>query len=98
MSDFTVTRAYLADKINNKVGISYLESIEIIDVLFDEIINGVKNEEVVKISSFGSFYSRQKKQRIGRNPKTKEEAIIAPRKVVSFYVSNILKNKINSKK
>jgi integration host factor subunit alpha len=55
-----------------------------------ELIDG----NSVKLSSFGSFMVRQKKERIGRNPKTKEEAVIDARRVVVFRASKELKNRI----
>jgi integration host factor subunit alpha len=94
MSD-TITRSYLAESVYKKVGISFLESADMVDSVFAEIISAIKKEEEVKIASFGSFYVRSKKQRLGRNPKTKKEAVITPRKVVSFYASNMLKKRIN---
>ena len=92
----TVTRATLTDKVYHEIGMSYTESANLVDILFNELVNGLLKDETVKISSFGSFYVRTKKQRVGRNPKTKKTAIIKPRKVISFYASNYLKDKINS--
>jgi integration host factor subunit alpha len=91
----TITRSYLAESVYKKVGISLTESAEIVDTVFDEIIKAINDSDEVKIAAFGSFYTRSKSKRIGRNPKTKKEAIIEPRKVVSFYASNILKKRIN---
>lgn len=95
MSEDTVTRAYLTDVIHQKFGYSRAESADFIDAILEEINQSLVNESEVKISSFGTFKVRQKKPRIGRNPKTKEEIPISARNVVSFYVSNILKNRIN---
>lgn len=92
----TVTRASLTDTVYREIGMSYTESANLVDVLFEELINGLVGDNCAKISSFGSFYVNVKKQRVGRNPKTKKEAIIASRKVVNFYASNLLKEKINS--
>jgi integration host factor subunit alpha len=52
--------------------------------------------ETVKISSFGSFFVRQKGQRIGRNPKTGQEVPIRPRRVLVFRASHVLKNRVNA--
>ena len=92
----TVTRSVLADAVYKEIGISHAESSELVDITFDELINGMIKSGVVKIASFGSFYIKEKRERIGRNPRNKKEAIIKARKVVSFYPSNILKEKINS--
>jgi integration host factor subunit alpha len=93
----TITRAVLADSLYKEVGISQTEASTIVDFIFDHIVFTLAKEEEVKITAFGSFYPRKKKQRIGRNPRTKKEAIIAERMVVSFYASNILKERINKK-
>jgi len=67
---------------------------DIVDQIFEEMILELIDGKSVKLSSFGSFMVRDKKQRIGRNPKTKEEAIIDARRVVVFRASKELKNKV----
>ncbi len=94
----TVTRSYLMEKIHRKLGYSRSEAAGFIDVVVDEVNQGLKRDGEVKISSFGTLLVRHKKTRIGRNPKTKKEVPISARKVVSFYASNLLKKKINGKK
>ena len=96
MEDSTVTRAYLADVVYRKMGYSRSECADLVDAVIEEIISGLEKQGVVKLSSFGSFRMRQKKERIGRNPKTKEEVPIPPRKVISFYASALMKKRINS--
>ena len=96
MKDQTVTRAYLMEGVHKKLGYSRAEAGEIIDALLEEINKGLHREKEVKISSFGTFQVRMKKPRIGRNPKTKKEAQIHARNVVSFYASNLLKKRINA--
>jgi integration host factor subunit alpha len=91
----TVTRAYLAEAIYNKFGYSRAESSDVVDAVIEEIIVGLEKEDEVKISSFGTFKIKKKNERVGRNPKTKKEVPITARKVASFYVSKILKKKIN---
>jgi integration host factor subunit alpha len=95
MQEDTVTRAYLTDSIYKKLGFSRAECADLVDAVLDEVNKGLIKDGEVKISAFGSFKVRQKKQRIGRNPKTKAEVPISARKVVSFYVSNLLKKRIN---
>ena len=68
---------------------------EIINDLIELIISGIKRDKKLKISNFGTFTLREKKSRIGRNPKTKEEFTISARKVIKFKTSNFLINKIN---
>lgn len=95
MSQNTVTRAYLADVIHQELGFSRAESMEMVDAVFEELILALEETGVLKISSFGSFRVREKAARVGRNPKTMEEAVIDARKTVSFYASNLLKDHIN---
>lgn len=98
----TLTRAKLADTIQDKYGevlhLSRQSYGDIIDAFFDEICQSLIKGESVKLSSFGSFLIRQKKERIGRNPKTGINATITQRKVVTFRPSQYLKIRINSSK
>ena len=91
----TLTRADLAELIYIEVGISKTEASEIVDQFFEEIILDLIDGNSVKLTSFGTFSVKNKKERIGRNPKTKEEAIIDARRVVSFRASKELKRRIN---
>ena len=68
---------------------------EIIKDLIELIISGIKRDKKLKISNFGTFTLREKKSRIGRNPKTKEERIIVERKVVLFKPSKEFKKFVN---
>jgi integration host factor subunit alpha len=77
------------------VGLSRNESAELVESVLGEIINSLASGDVVKISSFGSFYVREKGQRMGRNPKTGEEVPILPRRVLVFRPSHVLKDRIN---
>ena len=79
------------------VGLSRNESATLVDSVFSEILNSLITGDDVKISSFGTFVVRQKKERIGRNPKTGEEVPITARSVVTFRASNVLKSKVNTK-
>ena len=63
--------------------------------MLKEIEESLIRGETVKISSFGSFYVREKGRRIGRNPKTGEEVPILPRRVLVFRPSHVLKDRIN---
>jgi integration host factor subunit alpha len=90
-----LTRAGIAEAVYKNVGISLSESLEIVDNIVEDVCLALESEGEVKISSFGTFTVNTKSKRIGRNPKTKKEAVIAARKVVSFYSSNILNDNIN---
>ena len=91
-----LTRETLTNKIYQNIGLSKNISNLLVSDLFDEIINGLIKNDQVKISSFGTFKTIKKNERIGRNPKTKEEKRISSRVVVSFRASKQLKKKINS--
>jgi integration host factor subunit alpha len=69
-----------------------------VELVLKEITASLEKGETVKLSSFGSFIVRKKKQRIGRNPKTGTEATISPRRIVVFKPSAILKQQINGKR
>ncbi|MFV1852372.1 MAG: integration host factor subunit alpha [Thalassospira sp.] len=96
MSETTITRADLAEAVYQEVGLSRNEFAQLLETVLDEISSALIKDEVVKISSFGSFSVRQKGQRIGRNPKTGEEVPILPRKVLVFRPSQVLKARINA--
>ena len=92
----TITRADLADKVYEEMGFSYAESSELVDSVLDEIISELAAENDVKLSLFGTFRVRYKKARMGRNPKTKQDIPISPRKVVTFHASNRLMDDIRN--
>ena len=95
--DKTTTRSTLSEAVFKNVGLSRNESSNLVDSVFSEILDSLINGDDVKISSFGTFIVRQKKERIGRNPKTGEEVPITARSVVTFRASNVLKSKVNVK-
>ncbi len=90
----SLTRADLAEAVYHEVGLTRKQSAQLVDDLFEEISLVLARGETVKISGFGNFAVRQKNQRIGRNPKTGEEVPIAPRKVVTFRASHVLKDQV----
>jgi len=92
----TITRADLADSVYEEIGFSRVESAELVDAVIDEMENAIIEEGELKLSSFGTFSVRQKKARVGRNPKTKVEVTITPRKVVTYKASHVLKENMNS--
>ena len=91
----TLTRADLGNAVYREIGLSLSESTDLVDAVIEEVSAALAKGETVKLSSFGTFKLRHKKQRIGRNPKTGVEVPISPRTVLSFNASNILKNKVN---
>ena len=95
--DKTTTRSTLSEAVFKNVGLSRNESANLVDSVFSEILVSLIKGDDVKISSFGTFIVRSKKERVGRNPKTGEEVPISARHVVTFRASNVLKSKVDSK-
>ena len=91
----TITRADLSEAVYQEVGLSRNESAALVETVLNEIADALVRGEMVKISSFGSFWVRQKGQRIGRNPKTGDEVPILPRRVLVFRPSHVLKDRVN---
>ena len=89
----TWTRNDLIEDVSNNVGLPLSESSKIIEEIIEEILFSLEKGLDVKISSFGTFSIKNKRSRIGRNPKTGVEAHISARNVVTFNCSNILKAK-----
>ena len=90
----TWTRNDLIEAISDNVGLSLIESSQIIENIFEFILLELEKGEEVKISSFGTFSLRDKSARVGRNPKTGDEAPIAPRRVLTFRPSHLLKDRV----
>jgi integration host factor subunit alpha len=95
MPSTTLTRADLTEAVFQTVGLSRNESAQMVEDILEEMCAALAKGETVKLSSFGTFAVRQKSQRMGRNPKTGEEVPIAPRRVLVFRPSHVLKAVIN---
>lgn len=95
MAGQTLTRADLCEAVCSEIGLSRVDASELVESILEEISDALVRGEPVKISSFGSFLVREKAERWGRNPKTGEEARIAPRNVLVFRPSNILRDRLN---
>lgn len=93
----TITRADLAESVYQEVGLSRNESALLVETVLEEISRALIDGQTVKVSSFGTLAVRQKKQRVGRNPKTGKEVPIMPRRVLVFRASHVLKDRINKK-
>jgi integration host factor subunit alpha len=89
-----MTKAELVDAVFGKVGLSKTESQDIIEEIFETIQQTLIEGESVKISGFGTFNVKKKNARRGRNPKTGDDLQITPRRVITFKVSNHLKERI----
>ena len=87
-----ISRDDIAETINKEFGFSRKECLEFVNDIIEIIIDGLQKQGIVKIHNFGTFKMKRKNSRIGRNPKTKEEVLIADRNVITFKASkNILK-------
>ena len=96
-----ITRDDIAETIHLEFGLSKKDCLELVHDIIEIIIKGLNHKGIVKIHNFGTFKLRNKKSRIGRNPKTKEEVMIKSRNVISFKPSKkiitYLNNSINDK-
>lgn len=91
----TLTRADLADVVHSEIGLSRAESASIVERILHHMCHALADGQNVKISGFGSFILRDKGQRIGRNPKTGVEVPIAPRRVLTFRASQIMRERVS---
>tara|TARA_B100000959_G_scaffold278533_1_gene337057 strand:+ start:817 stop:1113 length:297 start_codon:yes stop_codon:yes gene_type:complete len=90
------TRKDLSNKIFSKLGFSKNYSSTFIDNFFETLSNNISKTNKLKITNFGTFRVITKKERIGRNPKTKVDAKISQRKVIKFKAASFFKKKINN--
>ena len=91
-----LTKKEIINSIYMQLGYSKKLIENILEDMFEIILESLKEKGKVKISNFGTLILRHKKSRIGRNPKTKKEAVISERNVILFKPSKFLKNKINN--
>ncbi len=96
MSESTLTRMDLSEAVFQEVGLSRNESAELVETVIRHMSDALVAGESVKISSFGTFNIRTKAERIGRNPKTGEEVPIAPRRVLTFRPSHLMKDRVDA--
>ncbi|MDB2439041.1 integration host factor subunit alpha [Hellea sp.] len=92
----TLTKADIADALYQEIGLSKTESNDLIDGILGHISDALIQGRDVKIANFGKFKLAQKKERLGRNPRTGEPAIIAGRKIVTFKPSPYLIRRVDS--
>jgi len=91
----SITKAALADKLTNELGLNNRESKEFVESYFDAIKEALASNQEVKLSGFGNFSIRDKSERPGRNPKTGEAAVIEARRVVTFKAGQKLKTRLD---
>ena len=92
----SLTKAEMAERLYEELGLNKREAKDIVEAFFDEIRTSLANNEQVKLSGFGNFDLRDKRQRPGRNPKTGEEVPISARRVVTFKPGQKLKDRVEA--
>ncbi|MGV8948611.1 MAG: integration host factor subunit alpha [Candidatus Paracaedibacter sp.] len=97
MTAETVTRADLINKLTQNNNFTRQQASEILKKTLEQIEKALASGDHVKISSFGTFSILQKKERVGRNPRTGKDAKITPRQVISFRASPVFKNSVGEK-
>ncbi|MCC2977637.1 integration host factor subunit alpha [Sphingomonas sp. PL-96] len=90
----TLTRADLAEALHSEIGLSRADSAKLVEDILAHMCDALHKGENVKISGFGSFVLRDKGERVGRNPKTGVEVPIAPRRVLTFRASQMMRDRI----
>ncbi len=96
MANATVTRSTLVDALSQEVGLSKNECAKLLEDFLRTMTDCLAEGATIKITNFGSFSVRHKRSRIGRNPKTGEEAQVPARRVIRFRSSQKLKHRINN--
>ena len=93
----TMTKAEIVDAVYDKVGgFSKKEAAEVVEEVFEAMKDVLVRGEKIKVSGFGNFVVRSKKERIGRNPQTSEQIAISARRVLNFKPSQILREGLNN--
>ncbi len=87
----TLTKANLAERLFDDLGLNKREAKEMVELFFEEIKSSLENGRQVKLSGFGNFDLRDKSERPGRNPKTGEDIPVSARRVVTFRPGQKLK-------
>ena len=90
-----LTKKDIVNSLYMQLGYSKKISENLLEDMFELILENLKKHKIVKIAKFGTFIFREKKSRIGRNPKTKEKKLVSKRNVILFKPSKELKRSIN---
>ena len=89
-----LTKADMAKSLFNAIGLNKKEARELVDSFFQELEVCLADGEQIRLSEFGNFYLRDKKERPGRNPKTGEKVPIPARRVVTFRPGQKLRARV----
>ena len=93
---FNLTKKDIVNSVYMQMGFSKKISENLLDDILSILIENLIKNKKIKITNFGTFTVKKKKERIGRNPKTKESKVISDRKVISFKASKQFKNFLNN--
>ena len=97
MEPMAMTKADIVDSVSKRLGMTKNRSFEVVETMLEVIKKTMEAGEDVLISGFGKFCVKHKRQRKGRNPQTGAEMMLAPKRIVTFRCSEILKNKVNGR-
>ena len=89
-----VTRVELCEAVHAALGLSKTECAKLVDTVLHELCHALSQGEDVKLSGFGTFLLRDKRERTGRNPKSGDVVAIAPRRVMTFRASHIMRARV----
>jgi integration host factor subunit alpha len=95
MKSETLTRADLCEAVHEEVGLTRQDCSELVERTLALVTDALERGETVKLSGFGVFQVREKRERLGRNPKTGEPATIDPRRVIGFRASQVMKARVD---
>jgi integration host factor subunit beta len=96
MNDSTVTKADLVEQVVRVTELPRKESEAVVETIFESIIGALQGGDRIEIRGFGSFRTRQRRGRTGRNPKTGAKVEVPPKKIPFFKPSKELKDHVNS--
>jgi len=96
MTDSTVTKADLVEEVVRVTELPRKESETVVETIFESIIGALQGGDRIEIRGFGSFRTRQRRGRTGRNPKTGAKVEVPPKKIPFFKPSKELKDHVNS--
>ena len=91
-----MTKADLIEEVSKMVELTRKDSEVVVDTIFDSIVHSLRSGDKIEIRGFGSFRTRQRKPRVGRNPKTGDRVDVPAKKIPFFKPSKELKDVVNS--
>src|SRR5258708_28373953 len=91
-----MTRADLTEEVYQAIGLPLKESDDVVCAIFDSIVSSLRSGDKVEIRGFGSFHTRQRRGRIGRNQKTGAKVEVPPKRIPFFKTSKELRKLVDS--